>query len=97
LQCACPEHYGTLNERTIQSMIKAGIKANALHHTVILDPVGAAGLGTYHTFLIDAISNMNWKMLKNGMKITRETPLQTEVLSLLAFVLLNIILILCFG
>ena len=32
---------GTLNQRTIQSMIKAGKKANALGHPVILDPVGA--------------------------------------------------------
>lgn len=32
---------GTLNERTIASMILAGKKANALHHPVILDPVGA--------------------------------------------------------
>lgn len=32
---------GTLNERTIDSMIKAGKKANALNHPVILDPVGA--------------------------------------------------------
>ena len=32
---------GTLNERTIASMIKAGKKANELGHPVILDPVGA--------------------------------------------------------
>jgi hydroxyethylthiazole kinase len=32
---------GTLNERTIQSMIKAGKKANSLGHPVVLDPVGA--------------------------------------------------------
>ncbi|MDF2514352.1 MAG: thiM [Herbinix sp.] len=32
---------GTLNERTISSMIKAGQKANALKHPIILDPVGA--------------------------------------------------------
>ncbi|WP_028042736.1 hydroxyethylthiazole kinase [Candidatus Stoquefichus massiliensis] len=32
---------GTLNQRTITSMIKAGKKANALGHPVILDPVGA--------------------------------------------------------
>ncbi len=32
---------GTLNERTITSMIKAGKKANELGHPVILDPVGA--------------------------------------------------------
>ena len=32
---------GTLNERTIESMIAAGKKANKLGHPVILDPVGA--------------------------------------------------------
>lgn len=32
---------GTLNKRTIASMIKAGKKANALGHPVVLDPVGA--------------------------------------------------------
>lgn len=32
---------GTLNKRSIASMIKAGKKANALRHPVILDPVGA--------------------------------------------------------
>lgn len=32
---------GTLNKRTIPAMIKAGKKANELHHPVVLDPVGA--------------------------------------------------------
>lgn len=32
---------GTLNKRTIESMILAGKKANQLNHPVILDPVGA--------------------------------------------------------
>ena len=32
---------GTLNSRTIVSMLKAGKKANALGHPVVLDPVGA--------------------------------------------------------
>ncbi len=32
---------GTLNERTIESMILAGKKANELGHSVVLDPVGA--------------------------------------------------------
>ncbi|MBH1939824.1 hydroxyethylthiazole kinase [Mobilitalea sibirica] len=31
---------GTLNERTVSSMIKAGRKANELRHPVVLDPVG---------------------------------------------------------
>ncbi len=32
---------GTLNSRTIESMLKAGKKANQLGHPVVLDPVGA--------------------------------------------------------
>lgn len=32
---------GTLNERTVESMCKAGKKANELGHPVVLDPVGA--------------------------------------------------------
>lgn len=32
---------GTLNQRTIQSMLSAGIKANSLGHPIVLDPVGA--------------------------------------------------------
>ena len=31
---------GTLNQATIPSMMKAGKKANALQHPVLLDPVG---------------------------------------------------------
>lgn len=32
---------GTLNQRSIEGMLKAGKKANALSHPVLLDPVGA--------------------------------------------------------
>ena len=39
---------GTLNSRTIESMLKAGKKANALGHPVVLDPVGA-GASTLRT------------------------------------------------
>lgn len=43
---------GTLNERTIKSMIAAGKKANELGHFTILDPVGAgaSALRTETTF-----------------------------------------------
>ena len=43
---------GTLNARTIASMLKAGEKANSLNHPVILDPVGAGAspLRTETTF-----------------------------------------------
>lgn len=45
---------GTLNRRTIASMVKAGEKANALGKTVILDPVGAgaSALRTDTAFLL---------------------------------------------
>lgn len=49
---------GTLNQRTIPSMIKAGKKANELGHPVVLDPVGAGAskLRTETAFrLIDEI------------------------------------------
>ena len=39
---------GTLNSRTIPSMLKAGKKANELGHLVVLDPVGA-GASTLRT------------------------------------------------
>lgn len=39
---------GTLNKRTIESMVLVGKKANALGHPVILDPVGA-GASTLRT------------------------------------------------
>ena len=32
---------GTLHQRSIQAMFRAGAKANALGHAVLLDPVGA--------------------------------------------------------
>ena len=49
---------GTLNERTIKSMVKAGKKANELSHIVVLDPVGAgaSALRTSSTFeLLDKV------------------------------------------
>ncbi len=39
---------GTLNQRTISSMHLAGKQANALHHPILLDPVGA-GASTLRT------------------------------------------------
>ncbi len=39
---------GTLNQRTIPAMLKAGRKANELEHPVVLDPVGA-GASTLRT------------------------------------------------
>lgn len=49
---------GTLNSRTIGSMIKAGKKSNELNHVVVLDPVGvgASKLRTSTTYkLLDEV------------------------------------------
>lgn len=49
---------GTLNSRTIESMIKAGKKSNELSHVVVLDPVGvgASNLRRDTTFkLLDQV------------------------------------------
>lgn len=50
---------GTLNSRTIEAMHKAGTRAAALHHAVLLDPVGA-GASSLRTntaaSLLDSIS-----------------------------------------
>lgn len=45
---------GTLNERTIKSMVAAGRKSNELNHPVVLDPVGAgaSGFRTKTTFAL---------------------------------------------
>lgn len=45
---------GTLNERTVSSMIKAGKKANLLKHPVILDPVGA-GASKFRTETVERL------------------------------------------
>lgn len=49
---------GTLNERTVESMLRAGKRANELGHPVVLDPVGAGAsrLRTETTFaLVDQV------------------------------------------
>ncbi|HZK71711.1 MAG TPA: hydroxyethylthiazole kinase [Clostridia bacterium] len=47
---------GTLNERTVSAMVKAGMKANKLGHPVILDPVGA-GASKLRTETISRLIN----------------------------------------
>lgn len=58
---------GTLNERTIASMIKAGKKANALSHPVVLDPVGAGAstLRTKATF--DLLSEVQFSVIRGNV------------------------------
>ncbi len=45
---------GTLNERTIESMILAGRKSNLLNHSVVLDPVGV-GASKFRTNTVEKL------------------------------------------
>ncbi|HHV95851.1 MAG TPA: hydroxyethylthiazole kinase [Clostridiaceae bacterium] len=58
---------GTLNERTIKSMIKAGKKANELNHPVVLDPVGAgaSSLRTKTTF--ELLENIRFAVIRGNV------------------------------
>ena len=58
---------GTLNKRTIESMIKAGKKANELNHPVILDPVGAGAskLRTQTTY--ELLDNINFDVIRGNI------------------------------
>lgn len=58
---------GTLNLRTIESMIKAGKKANELEHPVVLDPVGAGAskLRTDTTFKL--LKELNFTVIRGNM------------------------------
>ncbi len=47
---------GTLNERTVSSMLKAGKKANLLHKPVVFDPVGV-GAGSYRNRIAAKLLN----------------------------------------
>ncbi|MEG0274090.1 MAG: hydroxyethylthiazole kinase [Longicatena sp.] len=58
---------GTLNKRTIASMIKAGKKANEVGHPVILDPVGAGAstLRTQTTF--DLLKEVKFSIIRGNI------------------------------
>ena len=58
---------GTLNQRTIPSMLKAGKKANALGHPVVLDPVGA-GASTLRTkTAYDLLENVDFAVIRGNI------------------------------
>ncbi|GKX65047.1 hydroxyethylthiazole kinase [Inconstantimicrobium mannanitabidum] len=58
---------GTLNERTIDSMIKAGKKANELKHPVILDPVGAGASKFRNDTVKKLLSAVNFSVIRGNI------------------------------
>lgn len=68
---------GTLNARTINSMIKAGQKANQLSHTVVLDPVGAgaSSLRTSATFKL--LEKVKFSVIRGNISEIKTVALGT--------------------
>lgn len=58
---------GTLNERTVESMVLAGKKSNELSHPVVLDPVGAGAskLRTETTFKL--LDEVNFSVIRGNI------------------------------
>lgn len=58
---------GTLNERTVASMIKAGKMANHLGHPVILDPVGAGASNFRTSTAKQLINEINFSVIRGNI------------------------------
>lgn len=58
---------GTLNERTIQAMLKAGKKANALSHTVVLDPVGAGASSLRTSTTFELLKEIRFSVIRGNI------------------------------
>lgn len=58
---------GTLNERTVAAMIKAGKKANALGRPVILDPVGAGASDLRTNTVFELLKEVQFSVIRGNV------------------------------
>ncbi|MGE4283237.1 MAG: hydroxyethylthiazole kinase [Clostridia bacterium] len=58
---------GTLNTRTIESMLKAGKKANELNHPVILDPVGAGASALRTDTALNLLEKIKFSVIRGNI------------------------------
>lgn len=58
---------GTLNKRTIPAMLKAGQKANELHHPVVLDPVGVGASRLRSQTAFQLIENIHFDVIRGNI------------------------------
>lgn len=58
---------GTLNERTVSSMLKAGKKANQLNKPVILDPVGAGASALRTNTAVTLLNEIHFAVVRGNM------------------------------
>lgn len=58
---------GTLNQRTIKSMVLAGLKANSLRHPVLLDPVGAGASKLRTATALDLLKLVKFDVIRGNV------------------------------
>src|SRR5574344_467460 len=58
---------GTLNQRTIQAMVLAGLKANSLRHPVLLDPVGAGASKLRTGTALDLLKTIKFTVIRGNV------------------------------
>jgi len=68
---------GTLNERTITSMVLAGQKANALKQPVLLDPVGIGASNLRTETAMTLIKKINFDVIRGNMSEMKAIALGT--------------------
>lgn len=68
---------GTLNQRTIPAMQKAGKKANALGHPVVLDPVGAGASGLRTETAKNLMENVQFTVIRGNISEIKALALGT--------------------
>lgn len=68
---------GTLNERTIESMIEAGKTANELGHVVVLDPVGAGATKLRTDTVFKLLNEVKFDVIKGNISEIKTVALGT--------------------
>lgn len=58
---------GTLNERTIKSMIAAGKKANELNHPIVFDPVGAGASALRNETALKLLEEVKFSVIRGNI------------------------------
>ena len=58
---------GTLNTRTINSMFKAGQKANELQHALLLDPVGVGASTLRNKTAFELVKRLNFDVIRGNI------------------------------
>ena len=58
---------GTLNQRSIAGMFRAGAKANALGHVVLLDPVGAGALALRTNTAVELMEKVKFTVIRGNI------------------------------